>query len=251
MIVNEKKTENKNNDDGEKENLIILITKKNCPDCIRFSKEWNIFKKIYYLKFVKILYNCGLNPSDQIPKLQQILYDDQEPIEISKIKREYILKNYARGKDGYPLLLFYINGRRWKPYWFKINSFRTAKNIFITSILLYKISNCFITIPTNLKAGLRKMFWTNDKFIPLSEFSTIIAGMDKMDKMNIFILYDYAHWQLLQKNIQKYINKQNNIQNILNDLKHMESDSFTMIKNKIIENYPTVKNILSFHLTTN
>lgn len=126
------------------ENVIVLITKVDCPDCKRFEKEWNLFQKIYYPKLIELLHE-SLMEIDEMPKVKKIIFDPES--KNAAEKRQYILDNYAdQDKDGYPLLLFYVSSslwKRWKPYWFDHQIFRTAHNLFYSSLLIYRFKYCF------------------------------------------------------------------------------------------------------------
>lgn len=109
------------------QNKIMLFTSTKCETCDKFKPEWNKFlselKDYKHLLPLNFITHMNYNPSSK------------NAIE----KRREILKYAKQGKDGYPLLLFYIDGKRWKPYWFDSNMFRNARSIMYSFLIHFII----------------------------------------------------------------------------------------------------------------
>src|SRR5665647_527912 len=118
---------------------IVLCTKTQCVECEKFKPEWQQF--LYDIQpYVKETW-C--------PQIEQIIYNPDSPNAISQ--RERVMKHVKSPKDGYPLLLFYVNGKRWKPDWFRDRRFRKASVTLFNVLLIYSMLNCFQSIPKGLR----------------------------------------------------------------------------------------------------
>lgn len=152
-------------------NEIMLITKIGCPECKLFEPEWDEF-----LEEIK-LYDDFIRP-----KVTQIVFNPSA--KNAEQKRKEILDNYAEeGKDGYPLLLFYINGVRWKPYWFNSQAFRTAKAIMFSCLLAYKYLPLTIDDPdyNETPTGYIKVLNRGIWIYMQSQFDKLHTAKDRRD----------------------------------------------------------------------
>src|SRR5437879_3448773 len=126
---------------------IVLCTSTKCEECEKFRPEW--------LKFLQEFKHY----EHEFPHnfLHHLIYNPSSPK--AKEQRKEVLKYAEEGKDGYPLLLMYIEDtdqdghkvvRRWKPYWFGSRIFRTAKALLFSFLIVYKILPALRSVPFSL-----------------------------------------------------------------------------------------------------
>lgn len=132
------KNKSKSQNDGR--HGITLLTSTECHECSQFEPEWTAFLKEFNEEYQKDL------PSNFI---QHTVHDPKS--KFAQEERKRFIKFVDEGKDGYPLLLFYINGRRWKPYWFGSRAFRTCRAIMFAFIIVYRICPSIWLVPPSIR----------------------------------------------------------------------------------------------------
>lgn len=111
------------------ENKIMLFTSTKCAECKKFEPEW--------LKFIsKYIENSPKNHCT--PFIITHFVYDPDSIDAARDKKE-LLKYAVQGEDGFPLLIFYVNGKRYKQYWFQSRIFRTCNVLIFAIDLVYNI----------------------------------------------------------------------------------------------------------------
>lgn len=225
-------------------NCILLISSTNCKDCEKFEDEWEHFQENFQKQ-----YGSEFPPNF----IKKILYNPMSATAIEDRKK--VLKYAQEGKDGYPLLLFYVNGRRWKPYWFNSREFRTSKVLMFTFLILYKILPSISAIPDHLYfyledcagasanghcdnlIGMKKILNDTAKFISIYQNDNNNYDDDEdefyecrnldLDKHG-YGLYCHVNWNRIKHDMEEQLSSQ-----------HTDEE-------RKLPNYPTIERIMKF-----
>jgi hypothetical protein len=174
-------------------NKIMLFTSTNCKQCEKFKPEWQNFLEEF--KPYSHLYKPDF--------LQQIHYN---PNSLNAVEKRAEIFQYAiKGKDGYPLLLFYINGKRWKPYWFDSAIFRTCKSVLFTMLIVYQICPPLWTVPRDIRKTLIQRYWPRDSEVNSKEICHDLCIVDADVDSDVDVkngIYYMANWPKIKNDMQ-------------------------------------------------
>lgn len=210
---------------------IMLFTSTRCEECEKFKPEW--------LKFLEEFKHYEhLFPPDFI---RHTIYNPSA--HGAAEQRKEILQYAEEGKDGYPLLLMYINVggkttpdiRRWKPYWFNSRIFRTCKALVFAFLIVYKICPALCAVPPEIRQeilchGVKRKTGDEEKFREVEDMFCDERSCSVLDEKTKEGIYYLTNWSAVKKDMQQQL-----------DTLHTKEE-------REHKNYPTVDRIL--HLGT-
>lgn len=174
-------------------NQVMLFTSTHCDNCKKMNPEWEKFLDEFE------------NYKDLFPTnfIQHVIFNPNS--RNAEAERKEIFKYAIKGQDGYPLLLFYINGKRWKPYWFDASLFRTSKSIMFSILVVYlTCPNLWqIANEESLCRDLVKLYWPLPENVDIEQICKELAISSNMTKDDEKGIYYLANWPRIKKNLQE------------------------------------------------